>query len=122
MGGTSSRSNTGSLLSSRPVDQQWRLQLQVPQFPFFANLEPPTGLYPFEGGGVDRPRDHVAQLSSKPVDAAITQPSTVNMEENEGLISPKNFMGLSASDDQYWGGNAWTDLPGFTSSSTSHLL
>ncbi|KAF2296044.1 hypothetical protein GH714_035820 [Hevea brasiliensis] len=118
IGSTSSGGAGGSLLSAGLVDQ-WRFQ-QVQQFPFLANLEPPTGLYPFEGEGVEPP-NYVGQLRSKPLDSGVTQQAPVKMEENQGLNLSKNFLGITGS-DQYWGGNAWTDLPGFTSSSTSHLL
>ncbi|XP_021659113.2 dof zinc finger protein DOF3.6 isoform X2 [Hevea brasiliensis] len=118
IGSTSSGGAGGSLLSTGLVDQ-WRFQ-QVQQFPFLANLEPPTGLYPFEGEGVEPP-NYVGQLRSKPLDSGVTQQAPVKMEENQGLNLSKNFLGITGS-DQYWGGNAWTDLPGFTSSSTSHLL
>ncbi|KAF2318765.1 hypothetical protein GH714_010542 [Hevea brasiliensis] len=106
------------LLSSALVDQ-WRLQ-QVQQFPFLANFEPPTGLYPYEGEGF-QPPNYVGQLRSRPLDSGVTQLASVKMEENQGLNLSKNFLGMSGN-EQYWGGNAWTDLPGFTSSSTSHLL
>ncbi|KAF2318759.1 hypothetical protein GH714_010503 [Hevea brasiliensis] len=118
IGSTSSSGTGGSLLSSALVDQ-WRLQ-QVQQFPFLANFEPPTGLYPYEGEGF-QPPNYVGQLRSRPLDSGVTQLASVKMEENQGLNLSKNFLGMSGN-EQYWGGNAWTDLPGFTSSSTSHLL
>ncbi|XP_050208753.1 dof zinc finger protein DOF3.6-like isoform X2 [Mercurialis annua] len=118
-------SGGGGVLSSGLVDQ-WRFQ----QFPFLSNLEQPmTGLYQFEGEGVDQPSNYnVGQLirSNKPLENRV---SSVKMEENnhQGLNLSKNFFNISGNDHQYWGGNnnnnnAWTDLPGFTSSSTSHLL
>ncbi|XP_057989569.1 dof zinc finger protein DOF3.6 isoform X2 [Hevea brasiliensis] len=118
IGSTSSSGAGGSLLSSALVDE-WRLQ-QVQQFPFLANFEPPTGLYPYEGEGF-QPPNYVGQLRSRPLDSGVTQLASVKMEENQGLNLSKNFLGMSGN-EQYWGGNAWTDLPGFTSSSTSHLL
>ncbi|EEF31518.1 zinc finger protein, putative [Ricinus communis] len=110
----------GSILSSGLVDQ-WRLQ-QAQQFPFLPNLEP--GLYHFEGEGAGPP-NYVGQLRSKPLETGVTQRASVKMEENnhhhQGLNLSKNFF---SGNDQFWGGNnnAWTDIPGFNSSSTSHLL
>lgn len=121
--------------------EHWRsslLQHQVQQFPnFLANLEPPTsshGMYQFEGGNVHQ---NVGLLPmSKPLDSvgpgvAATQMANVKMEDNnhQALNLSRNFLGSLGNDHhQYWGnngagGNAWTDLSGFTtSSSTSHLL
>ncbi|KAH7537224.1 dof zinc finger protein DOF3.6 [Ziziphus jujuba] len=124
----------GSILSSG-LAEQWRLQQQVQQFPFLTNLETPTGLYPFEGENVEPPSyvGGAGQLRSKPLgSSAVTDGAThqqqlggggaVKMEENQGLNLSRNFLG-ALGNDQYWaGGNAWTDLSGFTSSSTSHLL
>ncbi|KAA8539449.1 hypothetical protein F0562_026141 [Nyssa sinensis] len=119
--GTSS-SGCGPILSDR-FAEQWRLQ-QVQQFPFLAGLEPPAGIYQFEGEGVE-PSGYIggvtAQLGSKPLDSRVTHElATMKLEENQGLNLSRNFLGIPGN-DQYWGGNAWTDLTGFTSSSTSHL-
>ncbi|CAK7325679.1 unnamed protein product [Dovyalis caffra] len=116
---TSSNSIGGSILSSGLVEQ-WRFQ-QVQQFPFLSNSEPPSGLYSFEGGGIE-PSNYAGQIRSKPIlDTGVTQLASVKMEDNQGLNLSRNFLGISGN-DQYWSGNnAWTDLPGFTSS-TSHLL
>ncbi|KAK6234192.1 hypothetical protein QUC31_006598 [Theobroma cacao] len=121
--GTSS-SGGGSMLTNGLVEQ-WRSLQQVQQFPFLSSLEPPAGLYPFESEGVEAP-SYGGQLRSKPLESAITQLAAIKMEEthHQGLNLSRNFLGISGS-DQYWGGgggNAWTDLSGFTSSSTSHLL
>jgi hypothetical protein len=121
---TSSNSVGGSVLSSGLVEQ-WRLQQvqhQVQQYPFLSNLEPSSGLYSFEGGGIG-PSNYAGQIRSRPLDSTgVSQLASVKMEGNQGLNLSRNFLGISGN-DQYWGGNnAWTDLPGFTSSSTSHLL
>ncbi|GLT43863.1 hypothetical protein SLA2020_177920 [Shorea laevis] len=117
-GGTSG----GSVLSSGLVEQ-WRLQ----QFPFLSNnLEPSTGLYPFEGGAVEPPS--YGQLRSKQLDSStvsVPQLASVKLEETQGVNFSRNFLGLSGTENehQFWGaGNAWTDLSGFTSSSTTHIL
>ncbi|XWS56562.1 hypothetical protein CRYUN_Cryun09bG0096000 [Craigia yunnanensis] len=118
--GTSS-SGGGSMLTNGLVEQ-WRLQ-QVQQFPFLTNLEPPTGLYPFEGEGVEAPSyggHH--QSRSKPLESAITQLAAVNIQETQGLNLSRNFLGIPGS-DQYWacgGGNAWTDISGFIKEKSSH--
>ncbi|KAL6980523.1 hypothetical protein U1Q18_022162 [Sarracenia purpurea var. burkii] len=112
------------ILSARFSDH-WRLQQQQ-QFPFLTGLEPPSGIYPFDQGDaadcVDSyvyavPAPTTGELGSKPLDSGITQLATVKTEENRGL----NFLGLPGN-YQYWGGSAWTDLSGFTSSSTTHIL
>ncbi|KAJ8642344.1 hypothetical protein MRB53_019038 [Persea americana] len=81
MGGNSSAA--GAMLSA-----------QVHQFPFLTGLEPPPGLYPFEGEGVEP-------------------------TYGGGAKAPSN-----SGNDQLWGGggSGWTDLSGFSSSSTSLLL
>lgn len=120
LGSSTSGGASGSLLSTGGLVDQWRFQ-QVQQFPFLANIEPPTGLYPFEG---IEPANYVGQLRSKPMDSGVTQLASVKVEENyQGLNLSKNFLGITGN-DQYWpGSTAWTaDLPGFSSSSTSHLL
>ncbi|KAA8534223.1 hypothetical protein F0562_031584 [Nyssa sinensis] len=118
--GTSS-SGGGPILTARFVEQ-WRPQ-QVQQFLFLAGLEPPAGIYQYEGQGVEPP-GYVGvatnQLGSRPLDSGITQLATVTEEENQGLNLSRNFSGISGN-DQYWTGNTWPDLFGFTSS-TSHLL
>ncbi|XP_022747065.1 dof zinc finger protein DOF3.6-like isoform X2 [Durio zibethinus] len=111
----------GSMLTSGLVEQ-WRLQ-QVQQFPFLTNLEPPTGLYPFEGERVE-PLSYAGQLRSKQLESAITQLAAVKMEETQGLNLSRNFLGIPGS-DQYWGGgggggNAWTDLSGFIKENSTH--
>ncbi|KAG6765346.1 hypothetical protein POTOM_029381 [Populus tomentosa] len=121
---TSSNGVAGSILSSGLVEQ-WRLQQvqqQLQQFPFLSNMDPPSGLFSFEGGGIES-SNYAGQIRSKPLDSTTgaTHLATVKKEENRRLNLSKNVLGISGI-DQHWGGNnAWTDLPGFTSS-TSHLL
>ncbi|KAL5973278.1 hypothetical protein ACLOJK_029928 [Asimina triloba] len=126
MGVGSSSSAAHAMLSAGPADQ-WRLQ-QLQQFPFLSGLEPPpSALYPFDGEANDPPAAYTAgnnihQLQSKPSSSGATQMASVKIEENQGLNLSRSFLGIPAS-DQYWGGNAWTDLSNFTSSSsTGHLL
>ncbi|KAA8534222.1 hypothetical protein F0562_031585 [Nyssa sinensis] len=117
--GTSS-SGGGPILSAR-FAEQWRLQ-QVQEFPFFAGLEPPAGTYQFPGTEGVEPSGYVGgATTSKPLDSGVTPPATVKVEENQGLNLSRNFLGIPGNYDQYWGGNAWVDLSGY-SSSTSHLL
>ncbi|KAL6128242.1 hypothetical protein ACLB2K_071598 [Fragaria x ananassa] len=143
----SSSGGVGSILSTG-LAEHWRSSLQHlqvqqgQQFPFLANLEPPSshGLYQFEGNQNNNAQDTGtygrggAQLLSKAlVDSSIgaTQMANVKMEESQALNMSRNFLGSLGNDhhQQYWssttsaGGinNAWTDLSGFTSS-TSHLL
>ncbi|KAJ6727061.1 DOF ZINC FINGER PROTEIN DOF1.4-RELATED [Salix purpurea] len=111
--GTSPNGVAGSILSSGLVEQ-WRLQQvqqQMQQFPFLSNLEPPSAMYSFEGGGIES-SNYGGQIRSKPVETAgATHPATVKMEENQRLNLSKKVLGISGI-DQHWGGNnAWTDLP-----------
>ncbi|XVE52682.1 hypothetical protein DITRI_Ditri02bG0142500 [Diplodiscus trichospermus] len=118
-----SASGGGSVLTNGLLEQ-WRLQ-QVQQFPFSTSLEPPTGLYTFEGQGEgEEAPSYVGQhqLRSKPLESAITQLASVKMEDAQGLNLSRNFLGISGS-DQYWGGasgNAWTDLSGLIKEKSSH--
>ncbi|KAK9282695.1 hypothetical protein L1049_010915 [Liquidambar formosana] len=125
--GGSGGNNMEFQIGSSSLGEHWRLP-QVQQFPFLAGLEPPAGLYPFEGEGVEPPAyaGGAGQLRAKPpLDSGVnnTQVPAVKMEENQGLNLSRNFLGVLGN-DQYWGGsgNAWTDLSSFTSSSTSHFL
>lgn len=121
IGNSSSGGGGGGL--STGLSEQWRMQ-QVQQFPFLTNLEPPIGLFQFDGENVQPPSyvGIAGQLRSKPMDSGVSQIASVKMEESHGLNLSRNPLGTSGN-DQYWGGsNAWTDLSGFTSSSTSHML
>lgn len=137
--GNSSSGATGNILSSTGGLEQWRLQ-QMQQFPFLGGLEPPqSGMYPYQGVV-----ENMSQImrTGRPTGSLA---SSVKMEENQaaGLNLSRQFMGdttnansnsnSQGNDNQYnWGsggggvggaGNAaWTDLSGFTSSSTTHLV
>lgn len=117
----------GSILSAAGLEQ-WRVP-QTQQFPFLAGLEASShGLYPFEsstnqapgyggaGGGGVRPKVSASGL--------ISQLASVKMEEgNQELNLSRQFLGMNNStSEQYWSTGtsaAWTDLSGFTSSSTT---
>ncbi|RVX13697.1 Dof zinc finger protein DOF3.6 [Vitis vinifera] len=115
-------SGGGGPILSGGLAEQWRLQ-QVQQFPFLAGLEPPSGLYSFEGEGTEPPSylGGSGHLRAKALDSGVTQMTAVKIEENQGLNLSRNFLGLPGN-DQYWSGNTWNDLSGFNSSTTSHLL
>ncbi|XP_077213225.1 dof zinc finger protein DOF3.6-like [Tasmannia lanceolata] len=121
MSGNSSGGHGGAILSAREPDQ-WRLQ-QIQQFPFMTGLEPPPGLYPFDGEGVEQPYGGGAssQLRGKASGPGVGNMASVKMEENQGFNFSRQVLGIPGN-DQYWGGSAWTDLSGFTSSSTGNLL
>ncbi|KAE8680465.1 Dof zinc finger protein DOF2.4 [Hibiscus syriacus] len=75
--------------------------LQQQQFPFF---EPTNGvLYPFQSEGLEAPSS-----------SRFSQVAPVKTESNQRLNLSDN--------NQYWGGNNWTDLSGLNSSTTNHLL
>ncbi|XP_068669245.1 dof zinc finger protein DOF3.6-like [Aristolochia californica] len=121
MGGGSG--SGGGTILSRGTTEQWRIP-QVMQFPFLTGLEPPPPLYPFEGEGVEHPYagGAASHLRAKPPSSSVTQMAPVKVESNDQALNlQRQFLGIPGN-DQYWGGNAWTDLSGFTSSSSSHML
>ncbi|GMJ08982.1 OBF-binding protein 3 [Hibiscus trionum] len=74
---------------------------QQQQFPFF---EPTNGaLYPFQGEGFEEPSS-----------SRVSQIAPAKTESNQRLNLSEN--------NQYWGGNNWTDLSGLNSSATNHLI
>lgn len=91
------------------------------QFPFFEL--PPTGLFPFQNEGIEAPASLAgdSQPRSMTSSSRVSQLAPVKFEENQGLTLSKLFLGISEN-NQYWGGNTWTDLSGLNSSSTSHIL
>lgn len=108
--------------NSAGISDHWRLP-QVQQFPFLTGFEPPPTLYPFEGEGVESSyAGGSTHLRMKPSSSGLSQLASIKMEENHGLNLPRQFMGGPGNDQIWSGGNAWTDLTGFTSSSTTHLL
>ncbi|KAI3850115.1 hypothetical protein MKW92_036034 [Papaver armeniacum] len=135
--GNSSSGGSASILSSTGGIEQWRLQ-QMQQFPFLGGMEPPqSGMYPYQGAV-----ENMSQImrTGRPTGSLA---SSVKMEENHasGLNLSRQFMAdttnansnsnSQGNDNNYnWGsgggggaGNAaWTDLSGFTSSSTTHLV
>ncbi|CAN6728191.1 unnamed protein product [Malus baccata var. baccata] len=125
-------------MNNMSSSEHWRSSLLQQQFPnFLSNLEPPPstthGMYQFDGD-----HQNVGQLPiSKPLDhsagnrVTTTQMVNVKMEHShQALNLSRNFLGSLGNDHQYWGtstagtgGSVWTDLSGFTSSSsTTHLL
>ena len=128
--------NGGSVLSNG-LAAQWRLpslQQVHQQFPnFLTNLEPQVGLFQFDHGeNAEYVRDHGGRFRSnnKAIDDSsaggiMPQVNTAKMEENnQGLSLSKNILGSGSSgNDLFWSGsgNAWSEVPSFTSSS-SHLL
>lgn len=94
--------------------EPWRLQ----QFPFMGALDPVgsgAGIYQFQGGG--------GEPSSSMINSQI---GSVKMEENSNLS--RQFLGVNINQgsDQWRSTsgniNAWTDISGFSSSSTSNPL
>ena len=108
-GGTS----IGSLLG---FDQQWRLQQQAPQFPFF------SGLDPFDGGsgsGGDGPSWEMRQKLPSSSRNLTQMGNSVKMEEtpDQGNNIGRQLVG----NEQYWssGSMGWSDPSGFSSSSST---
>ncbi|XP_062003755.1 dof zinc finger protein DOF2.4-like [Rosa rugosa] len=134
LGGGITSTPTGSLF-----EQQWRFQQQTPSFPFLSGgLDPSPGL--FEGSGVEfpgynqvRPRllssGSSVGVSSQMASVKTEDPHHQNHQQQEMNLS-RHLLGIQGGNDsQYWinsGGNgngtsttAWTDLSGFSSTSTA---
>ncbi|KAL6894352.1 hypothetical protein ACP4OV_008450 [Aristida adscensionis] len=140
--------------------EQWRLP-QIQQFPFLTRpdaVQPPmSGLYPFDVEGAGDAGGFAGQMlagSKVPGSAGlITQLASVKMEDNPPSTamtnSPREFLGLSGTNLQFWGGgnggggnnggnangggggggggavapgSGWVDLSGFNSSSSGNNL
>lgn len=134
LGGGISSTATGSLF------EQWRFQQQTPSFPFLSGgLDPsPPGL--FDNSGVELPGYNQVRprlLSSGSSVGVSSQMASVKTEDPHHPSHQQQEMNLSrqllgiqgGNDSQYWingGGNgngtsttAWTDLSGFSSTSTA---
>ncbi|KAL5710883.1 hypothetical protein ACHQM5_021394 [Ranunculus cassubicifolius] len=115
---------SGASILTSGGPEQWRLQ----QFPFLSGLEAPQGLYTFEGEGSEQApyTGGASQLRVRPPSSSAMQGqgqfASVKMEDNQGLNLSRQFLGIPGNDQYMAGNNAWTDLSGFTSSSTNHLL
>ena len=130
-GGASGAACGSSILSGAGLEQ-WRVP-QTQQFPFLAGLEGSqgSGLYPFEGsaevtgygagGGVSH--HHVRPKVS--TSGVLAQLASVKMEDSRDLSLSGQFLGSNnvPPSEQYWTTTgtsaAWTDLSGFSSSSTT---
>ncbi|XP_022756601.1 dof zinc finger protein DOF2.2-like isoform X2 [Durio zibethinus] len=92
------------------------------QFPL---LEPTNGLYPFQSEGMEASSSVVGEsqlLRSMSSSSRVSQLAPVKMENTQGLINLSRPPLGVPENNQYWGGNSWTDLSGLNSSSTNHLL
>ncbi|XP_015897478.1 dof zinc finger protein DOF5.1 isoform X2 [Ziziphus jujuba] len=135
--GSSSTGSLGRLPTDGMMDHQWRLQ-QASQFPFMATAgldpsqpPPPAGL--FESGGVDALGYHHHLRTKSTTSGLASQLASVKMEDHQSteMNLSKQLLGISSNinpgndDNQYWSGGgtsnttAWTDLSGFSSSSTT---
>lgn len=112
-GGTS----IGSLLG---FDQQWRLQQQPPQFPFLSGLDPFDGGSSSGGEGPGpgpgwqmRPKLPSSSRNVSQMGNSVKMEETPDQVNNAG----RQFLG----NEQYWsnGSMAWSDLSGFSSSSST---
>lgn len=112
-GGTS----IGSLLGFD--QQQWRLQQQPPQFPFLSSLDPFEG---GNGGGGEAPGTGWPMRPKVPSRNNLTQMgNSVKMEETPDQVNNNVGRQLIGNNEQYWssGSMAWSDLSGFSSSSST---
>ncbi|GFY93253.1 DNA binding with one finger 2.4 [Actinidia rufa] len=102
----------------------------IPVISPLAGLDLSSGMYPFQGGGLDPSGGYAGGEGGhqfRPRVSApgfMTQLAPVKTEENKESNFPRQFLGIQGNNDQYWSGTttAWTDLSGFSSSSTSNHL
>ncbi|XP_057511983.1 dof zinc finger protein DOF2.4-like [Actinidia eriantha] len=102
----------------------------IPVISPLAGFDLSSGLYPFQGGGFDPSGDYAGGEGGHPfrprvsAPGLMTQLAPVKMEENKESNFPRQFLGIQGNNDPYWSGatTAWTDLSGFSSSSTSNPL
>ncbi|KAJ7980870.1 Dof zinc finger protein [Quillaja saponaria] len=92
----------------------WRLQQ------FSNNLL--NGSYPFQSGGVDKAASGFGTITSS--SSRVSTDQQLPPVRFEGRNLSKSHLGISeSSNNQYWGGNSWTQLTGLSSSSSrTHLL
>ncbi|KAE8696691.1 OBF-binding protein 3, putative isoform 2 [Hibiscus syriacus] len=83
------------------------------QFPFF---EPTNSLYPLQTDYMEASPLMVGEtqlLRSTSSSSRVSQRAPVKMENNsQGLNLSRSLLGISDPNNQYWGGNSWTDLSG----------
>ncbi|KAL1155169.1 hypothetical protein V6Z11_A08G005600 [Gossypium hirsutum] len=94
------------------------------QFPFF---EPTNGLYSLQSEGMEGSSSMMGEsqlLRSITSSSRVSQLAPVKMENNnnQGLNLSRSMMNNASENNQYWGGNNWTDLSGLNASNTNHLL
>ncbi|KAF8006134.1 hypothetical protein BT93_K0440 [Corymbia citriodora subsp. variegata] len=127
-----------SLLSMGSIEHQWRLHQVTQQFPFMSSLDKPTNLYQMDGStsGVEPSglagHHHHQVRPNLFMNSGASQMSSVKVEDinQDQLNLSRQLMGNSGGNDQFWsvggggtgGSSAWTDLSGFSSSSTSNAL
>ncbi|KAM3739709.1 hypothetical protein ACB098_08G042900 [Castanea mollissima] len=110
IGNTSGGISSPILPSGGGVDQ-WRLH----QFPFLGGFDSSSGLYSIQSDhGVEAPSPLIGdnELRTMPMSSSSRVSQLTKMEASQ----TQNLSGLN------WGGNAWTDISGLNSSSTSQLL
>lgn len=130
-----------SLLSMGSLEHQWRLHQVTQQFPFMSSLDKHANLYSMDAStsGVE-PSGLAGQHQVRPnlfMNSGASHTSSVKVENinQDQLNLSRQLMGNSGANDQFWsvgggsggggvggGGSAWTDLSGFSSSSTSSAL
>ncbi|TYI73159.1 hypothetical protein E1A91_D07G111800v1 [Gossypium mustelinum] len=119
--GTKSGMSSAGILSSSSGGGGGTHQHQ--QFPFF---DPSNGLYAFQSEGMEGSSSMVGEsqlLRSMSPCSRASHLAPVKMETNhQGLNLSRPQLGVSEN-NQYWGGNSWTNISGLNSSgSTNHLL
>ncbi|XP_050137737.1 dof zinc finger protein DOF2.4-like isoform X2 [Malus sylvestris] len=131
-GGNNMNNLSGGILGGGH-NNQWR-NLNLQHIPFLGGTgfesSTSTGLYPFQTGdlGVDHQASTHPMVGNNSRISTEQLPPPVKTEDNHGLSLTRPSLGTAISPEinnsQFWGGNlnAWTDLSGLNSSSTSHLL
>lgn len=131
-GGNNMNNLSGGILGGGH-NNQWR-NLNLQHIPFLGGTgfesSTSTGLYPFQTGdqGVDHQASTHPMVGNNSRISTEQLPPPVKTEDNHGPSLMRPSLGTAISPEinnsQFWGGNlnAWTDLSGPNSSSTSHLL
>ncbi|XP_068339486.1 dof zinc finger protein DOF3.6-like isoform X2 [Pyrus communis] len=127
-GGNNMNNLSGGILGG-DHNNQWR-NSNLQQIPFLVGTgfesSTSTGLYPFQTGdqGVDHQATTDPMVGNNSRVNTEQLPPPVKTEDNHGLTFTSTPISAETNNSQFWGGNlnAWTDLSGLNSSSTSHLL
>ncbi|KAE8729478.1 Dof zinc finger protein DOF5.1 [Hibiscus syriacus] len=83
----------------------------------FSFFEPTNSVYPLQSEYMEASPSMVGEtqlVRSTSSSSRVSQRAPEKMENNsQGLNLSRSLLGISDQNNQYWGGNSWTDLSGF---------